>query len=225
MSNNFEITVLKKLDNMDNKFTNMILENRTILNEHTKTLAKHGKILDEHTKTLAKHGKILDEHTKTLAKHGKILDEHTKMISENRKMIELNGKKISENREMIELNGKKISENREMIELNGKKISENKDMILANKNVILNLVKKVDENTKAIEDLSTVAYSAYKGYENNIGKMRKENKRLTDISEENQQEHQFFKKDLRSLHSKILNHNTRISLLEKIKKQKEEIKI
>ena len=64
---------------------------------------------------------------------------------------------------------------------------ENKDMILANKNVILNLVKKVDENTKAIEDLSTVAYSAYKGYENNIGKMRKENKRLTDISEENQQ--------------------------------------
>ena len=84
---------------------------------------------------------------------------------------------------------------------------------------------KVDENTKAIEDLSTVAYSAYKGYENNIGKMRKENKRLTDISEENQQEHQFFKKDLRSLHSKILNHNTRISLLEKIKKQKEEIKI
>ena len=197
MSNNFEITVLKKLDNMDNKFTNMILENRTILNEHTKTLAKHGKILDEHTKTLAKHGKILDE--------------HTKMISENRKMIELNGKKISENREMIELNGKKIS--------------ENKDMILANKNVILNLVKKVDENTKAIEDLSTVAYSAYKGYENNIGKMRKENKRLTDISEENQQEHQFFKKDLRSLHSKILNHNTRISLLEKIKKQKEEIKI
>ena len=211
MSNNFEITVLKKLDNMDNKFTNMILENRTILNEHTKTLAKHGKILDEHTKTLAKHGKILDEHTKTLAKHGKILDEHTKMISENRKMIELNGKKISENREMIELNGKKIS--------------ENKDMILANKNVILNLVKKVDENTKAIEDLSTVAYSAYKGYENNIGKMRKENKRLTDISEENQQEHQFFKKDLRSLHSKILNHNTRISLLEKIKKQKEEIKI
>ena len=211
MSNNFEITVLKKLDNMDNKFTNMILENRTILNEHTKTLAKHGKILDEHTKTLAKHGKILDEHTKTLAKHGKILDEHTKMISENRKMIELNGKKISENREMIELNGKKIS--------------ENKDMILANKNVILNLVKKVDENIKAIEDLSTVAYSAYKGYENNIGKMRKENKRLTDISEENQQEHQFFKKDLRSLHSKILNHNTRISLLEKIKKQKEEIKI
>ena len=211
MSNNFEITVLKKLDNMDNKFTNMILENRTILNEHTKTLAKHGKILDEHTKTLAKHGKILDEHTKTLAKHSKILDEHTKMISENRKMIELNGKKISENREMIELNGKKIS--------------ENKDMILANKNVILNLVKKVDENTKAIEDLSTVAYSAYKGYENNIGKMRKENKRLTDISEENQQEHQFFKKDLRSLHSKILNHNTRISLLEKIKKQKEEIKI
>lgn len=197
MSNNFEITVLKKLDNMDNKFTNMILENRTILNEHTKTLAKHGKILDEHTKTLAKHGKILDEHTKTLAKHSKILDEHTKMISENRKMIELNGKKIS----------------------------ENKDMILANKNVILNLVKKVDENTKAIEDLSTVAYSAYKGYENNIGKMRKENKRLTDISEENQQEHQFFKKDLRSLHSKILNHNTRISLLEKIKKQKEEIKI
>ena len=197
MSNNFEITVLKKLDNMDNKFTNMILENRTILNEHTKTLAKHGKILDEHTKTLAKHSKILDE--------------HTKMISENRKMIELNGKKISENREMIELNGKKIS--------------ENKDMILANKNVILNLVKKVDENTKAIEDLSTVAYSAYKGYENNIGKMRKENKRLTDISEENQQEHQFFKKDLRSLHSKILNHNTRISLLEKIKKQKEEIKI
>ena len=183
MSNNFEITVLKKLDNMDNKFTNMILENRTILNEHTKTLAKHGKILDEHTKTLAKHGKILDE--------------HTKMISENRKMIELNGKKIS----------------------------ENKDMILANKNVILNLVKKVDENIKAIEDLSTVAYSAYKGYENNIGKMRKENKRLTDISEENQQEHQFFKKDLRSLHSKILNHNTRISLLEKIKKQKEEIKI
>ena len=211
MSNNFEITVLKKLDNMDNKFTNMILENRTILNEHTKTLAKHGKILDEHTKTLAKHGKILDE--------------HTKMISENRKMIELNGKKILENREMIELNGKKISENREMIELNGKKISENKDMILANKNVILNLVKKVDENIKAIEDLSTVAYSAYKGYENNIGKMRKENKRLTDISEENQQEHQFFKKDLRSLHSKILNHNTRISLLEKIKKQKEEIKI
>ena len=197
MSNNFEITVLKKLDNMDNKFTNMILENRTILNEHTKTLAKHGKILDEHTKTLAKHGKILDEHTKTLAKHSKILDEHTKMISENRKMIELNGKKIS----------------------------ENKDMILANKNVILNLVKKVDENIKAIEDLSTVAYSAYKGYENNIGKMRKENKRLTDISEENQQEHQFFKKDLRSLHSKILNHNTRISLLEKIKKQKEEIKI
>ena len=197
MSNNFEITVLKKLDNMDNKFTNMILENRTILNEHTKTLAKHGKILDEHTKTLAKHGKILDE--------------HTKMISENRKMIELNGKKISENRKMIELNGKKIS--------------ENKDMILANKNVILNLVKKVDENIKAIEDLSTVAYSAYKGYENNIGKMRKENKRLTDISEENQQEHQFFKKDLRSLHSKILNHNTRISLLEKIKKQKEEIKI
>ena len=197
MSNNFEITVLKKLDNMDNKFTNMILENRTILNEHTKTLAKHGKILDEHTKTLAKHGKILDGHTKTLAKHGKILDEHTKMISENRKMIELNGKKIS----------------------------ENKDMILANKNVILNLVKKVDENIKAIEDLSTVAYSAYKGYENNIGKMRKENKRLTDISEENQQEHQFFKKDLRSLHSKILNHNTRISLLEKIKKQKEEIKI
>ena len=211
MSNNFEITVLKKLDNMDNKFTNMILENRTILNEHTKTLAKHGKILDEHTKTLAKHGKILDGHTKTLAKHGKILDEHTKMISENRKMIELNGKKISDNREMIELNGKKIS--------------ENKDMILANKNVILNLVKKVDENIKAIEDLSTVAYSAYKGYENNIGKMRKENKRLTDISEENQQEHQFFKKDLRSLHSKILNHNTRISLLEKIKKQKEEIKI
>ena len=140
-------------------------------------------------------------------------------------MIELNGKKISENREMIELNGKKISENREMIELNGKKISENKDMILANKNVILNLVKKVDENIKAIEDLSTVAYSAYKGYENNIEKMRKENKRLTDISEENQQEHQFFKKDLRSLHSKILNHNTRISLLEKIKKQKEEIKI
>ena len=91
--------------------------------------------------------------------------------------------------------------------------------------VILPNVEVKGKNIKAIEDLSTVAYSAYKGYENNIGKMRKENKRLTDISEENQQEHQFFKKDLRSLHSKILNHNTRISSLEKIKKQKEEIKI